>query len=123
MYCLQILNKEITVFIILFAVTITQIFTGVLVNIDRSRSFYVLSWIHKSEIKVVSEGYDLKNIHSMEKLNNLAINQRIDEQISRGLVVLEDKKLRLSFIGTTLVNISDKTAQIFDLKGWKANYH
>jgi len=94
--------------------------------IDRSRSFYVLSWIdnglfvfEKNQLKLVER--ELPSRIDLDRNNLAPMNQRIEEQISRKLVTFQDSKLVLTWSGEVLLNLSTVTARVFNLKGWESN--
>lgn len=92
-----------------------------LLNIDRSRSFYVLEWT-KKELILLREGQlDLNKIHSSEALNKVAIEQRIEEQINRGLMKRGPDRTYLTGTGIFLVKFSDYLSKLFVLRGWQEN--
>jgi hypothetical protein len=93
----------------------------VLINVDRSRSFYVLSWVVYHEIEISPDGYKLNPITSREKVNQIAITQRIDEQLERGLIKATNSKLELTRKGKLLYKFADQMANIYDLQGWFEN--
>lgn len=117
------LNIEIFVFLILFTLSVTQLMSSSLVNIDRSRSFYVLSWVRYSEVLIKNNTVNFDKVESAEKLNKTAMTQRLNEQISRGLVVKTQSKISLSTTGKFIVYISDNLASIANLNGWLNNAH
>ncbi len=94
--------------------------------IDRSRSFYVLSWIDQGLFIDEKNQYVLidkklpTNI-DLDPNNLVPINQRISEQISRKLVTFQDSNLVLTTAGKAMLKISNYTAKIFNLNGWKSN--
>jgi hypothetical protein len=95
--------------------------TTSLLNIDRSRSFYLLSWINKNQL-ICSKGVlDLKNVPSLEKLNQEAINQRILEQRDRNLVHFDYNSCGLTELGNFYLFLSTNLSNIFYLDGWKRN--
>lgn len=93
--------------------------------IDRSKSLYILSWIHKQEFSKVRGGYVLQNkyVPMHESPSELAkeFDQRINEQISRKIVAKNTKQPSLSPIGTIILSLAQFLAKIFNLKGWFAN--
>ena len=93
----------------------------VLINVDRSRSFYVLSWVVNHEIEISPDGYKLNPITSREKVNQIAITQRIDEQLERGLIKATNSKLELTRKGKLLYKFADQLANIYHLQGWFEN--
>ena len=93
-----------------------------ILNIDRSRSTYVLSWVDKGHISIDVSGNILTNgISSNENLNELATIQRVNENITRGLISVGEDKLHLTMTGKFLLSICEGAAVLFDLEGWKSN--
>ena len=92
-----------------------------LVNVDRSRSIYVLSWINEGKIKINNNVIDLAQVESKEKLNIDGVRQRINEQTERGLVIQDGNRLELSKSGQVIIIISKYVAKIFNLNGWEKN--
>jgi hypothetical protein len=104
--------------IVLIFFTITSL---TLVNVDRSRSIYVLSWISEDRVKLNNNYIDLAQVKSTEKLNIDGVRQRINEQIKRGLVIKDGNQLELSKGGLVIVLISKYVAKVFNLNGWDKN--
>jgi hypothetical protein len=119
---MRYINIILILLVFLIASTATQAFTNVVLNIDRSRSFYLLSWVRYEKIEFVNGKLDLENVRSSEKLNSEAIGQRLAEQVSRGLVSNEGK-FELTFRGKMTVKFSDFISSKFSLKGWEINNH
>jgi len=94
---------------------------GTLLNIDRSRSLYVLSWVHFHEISYVNKKPSLDDVISPEAEVWEAISQRIDEHISRGLIENKGKKISLTPRGEFYYEVADILADIYSLDGWKQN--
>jgi hypothetical protein len=93
------------------------IYSFLLVNIDRSRSFYVLSWVKLYQISS-DLPHNLNQIKSSEAINRSAISQRLAEQKTRGLIKEEGGYLKLTNIGNFLFSISNLFAKIFNLSNW-----
>lgn len=93
-----------------------------LLNIDRSRSVYVLSWISKEQIIVENNRY-LVLMSRIEAQDSYAIKQRIEENIQRKLVSADKEigTVKLTRGGDLLLSISECLANIFNLQGWKMN--
>lgn len=106
---------------ILLVAVITLVSQSIFLNIDRSRSFYVLSWIQSNQITYVNGELDISRVNSQEKNNESAIRNRIEEQLSRGLLIESQSDLALSFRGLLVLNASDYLAEIFNLNGWLQN--
>jgi hypothetical protein len=52
-------------------------------------------------------------------LGMLEVNQRIEEQISRGLMTMKSEQVFLTSTGKVIENSADLVAWIFDLEGYK----
>ena len=110
--------QRITIILIIY-ICLTQLF----VNIDRSKSFYVLYWIGNNEID-----YDLTNLTFLAKVPDIASRtnefdfiQRVQEHKIRGLVTQNGKQISLTSAGEIILKISDLCAKYFRLKGWVGN--
>jgi len=113
-------GRDITIyFITLLLFWISTQFT--LVNIDRSRSFYVLSWVNAGEVVNSGDNLDLSKVNSDEKLSTIAIQNRLSEQYQRGYVDFKENKWILTMKGRALLAISNWLATEFKLNGWIEN--
>ena len=92
----------------------------VFVNIDRSKSFYVLYWIKNN--KIVFDDSNSTYILGIPKINDrisdFDFSQRVEEHKLRGLVRENNGELRLTFIGSKVLLFSEFTAEKFNLRGW-----
>jgi hypothetical protein len=113
--------KEIIAFIVVGIIAINLVTSSVALNIDRSRSFYVLSWADKKLINYRGGNLDLGMVKSTEKLNLPAIELRIIEQQERGLIEISESKAELTYRGKILIQISGVIAEILALRNWKTN--
>jgi hypothetical protein len=113
--------KEYVSFLVAGVISITFLTQTVILNIDRSRSFYVLGWVANHSIMISPYELNLNDVLSKEKENSDAVRYRISEQIDRGLMVVNNDVLALTGRGILLVRFSDCISQVFDLRGWKAN--
>lgn len=95
--------------------------TSTLLNIDRSRSFYILSWVDNGFVTFTDDEFKMGGVKSLEKSNSNAIQNRIIEQINRGIIVNTNSNLELSRIGKVIVQVSNLTAKVFSLDGWQKN--
>ena len=92
-----------------------------LVNIDRSRSFYVLSWANEDKVYKSENGFTLVGVVSLEASNNEAINARINEQIQKKFLSYQGDLIQPTFAGSVLVWTADSLSNIFRLENWKKN--
>ncbi len=118
----QLLTKEDFVNLIILSIALCLCFQSLILNIDRSRSFYALSWVSQGKVLVKSDGgFDLRGVMSSESTNLEAINQRLVEQESRGLIEISNDEVRLTKVGIVLFVFAEKIADIYDLQGWNQN--
>lgn len=98
----------------------TIVFPYSLVNIDRSRSFFVLSWVDHGEISVNSGEMTL-NVISHESVDRIGVLQRLNEQQQRGLVTKKDNSFEVTNYGKCMLQIANFLAKLFNLENWEAN--
>lgn len=101
----------------------TLIEQSTIMNIDRSRSFYVLAWTHKNLISYENGSLNLTKVQSDEKLGVTGIETRINEQISRGLITKNSSELKLSNYGKIYYIFAEKLAKVYRLNNWAENNH
>jgi len=89
-------------------------------NIDRSRSFYVLAWVSNGQVENVAGKVKVSS-PSVEALNQKAAKIRIEEAQSRGLLDIENNQYRLTLVGELLLSSSNILANLFELEQWKEN--
>ena len=99
------------------------IFQTALLNVDRSRSFYIIGWVHSQKVQFRADIPDFSKVNSSEKLNPYAMEQRLNEQIDRGHIVKKDNNLTLSVSGSSLFYTAEILAKIFKLNHWLENKH
>ena len=93
-----------------------------LLNVDRSRSLYIFSWIQHGEVQIRDGHLDLSRVHSDERLNTVAIKQRLDEQQLRSLVKVDNSgRVFLTSSGRFVLALSKLLARICHLSGWERN--
>jgi hypothetical protein len=113
--------KETIVEVLLVVTLFTSLANFSLVNIDRSRSFYLLAWIEQGKVLQSNLQLDLSMVFSKENQNIDAIESRLNEQVSRRLVSVNDNYYSLTDLGKVYLFISSKLANWFDLENWKLN--
>jgi hypothetical protein len=95
--------------------------TSILINIDRSRSFYVLSWVDKYQIKSDVDTNPYESVQSPEKYSIGSIQKRVVEQVNRGLISNNGSEFSLTRSGKVTLQVSNFFARIFNLQGWYQN--
>ena len=90
------------------------------VNIDRSKSFYILFWVENNKISISgnNETY-LNNFPKIKnRINEYDFSQRIKEHEARGLISSGNGELVLTKTGKFILLTSDLLARSFRLNGW-----
>ena len=105
---------------LILGLAIAFLLNSFLLNIDRSRSFYVLSWVQNEQIDISSTPTKIQ-IKSRESASLEAVLQRVEENQSRGLISKDSNGLHLTRAGKFLLLTSNVLAHIFVLKNWEAN--
>lgn len=105
---------------VVLSLAVSLVLNVSILNIDRSRSFYVLSWVKNKSIST-EENRLLINIQSAEGRNRRAVIQRITEASSRGLLHRTSEEIELTTLGEILFFGSNQIANIFNLSGWFEN--
>lgn len=94
-----------------------------LINIERSRSTYVIAWVDNGLVRYLpssnSYNYSQKIIEIESNLKML--DQRISENLKRGIFILDQTSIILSIRGKILLRLSNFIALFFNLKGWLNN--
>ena len=108
---------------IILVVVIFLAATNSILNIDRSRSFFVLSWVNKGLVLENGQSIDLSGVSSPERLNALGIKMRITEQMDRGIISHKGSRLFLTWRGKITLSVANFLGDIYKLDGWHTNNH
>lgn len=105
-------GRELTIILIVFT-----LLSFAVLNIDRSRSFYLIKWVSISgnngiSIEDIAKKYGL----SGQDLRDLG--QRVKEQKESGSIVEEEGKLHLTLFGKFVANVSTLIANFASLSGY-----
>ncbi len=111
-----LMYKYLCIALIVFTVAQASI-----LNIDRSRSFYVLAWVQEGKVLVTGNQIDLSKVVSAEASSMTSIQARLIEQSQRGLVTIKEGKYSLTKKGILVLRISDLIAGVFKLELWAKN--
>ena len=91
--------------------------TFLLLNIDRSRSFFLLKWVDSSG----SNGITVQEIQKQKNLSEsdlVAVEQRIQEQDQSGFLIVRNERIYISQEGKVLVFIFRNLARVENLTGY-----
>ena len=125
-FLMLILRRKLCYENVLLMIVISLVFfishQMVLLNIDRSRSYYVIGWVHAGNVEVLNDLYTYDKVVSLEKKNEEASNMRINEQINRGVMVKVGGNLKLTLSGKAMFQTAEILSKIFTLENWKENY-
>lgn len=96
------------------------ILPNTLLNVDRSRSLYILNWVNQKQLKNVG-GELVVNVKSPEGSDLSGVELRLDEQIQRGLVIYSGGEYKLSRSGRFVLQVAEILASSFNLSNWQRN--
>ena len=106
--------------IFLVCIAVSFLFNTLLLNIDRSRSFYVLSWVSNQQITSTSGQIKITS-QSKEATNTEGVMLRMKENITRGFIKSEEETYSLTLKGEVLLGVSKTLSNLFNLNNWKEN--
>ena len=95
--------------------------TTLLLNVDRSRSVYVLKAVDQSvEIINSVSGTPKQSSNKLVEDSDVdAFQIRLDEQVELGTLKKKSTSYELTWLGFSLVRLFDVSAQLFSLRGYK----
>ncbi len=94
-----------------------SISASTVLNVDRSKSFYVISWVH--DLGPISEkNLALKLRTRYGEYDSISIHQRLLEQKARGIFIVEDDLYQTSILGNIYWHAANGIASVFNLSGW-----
>ena len=96
------------------------VFPYALLNIDRSRSFYVLSWVDQGKV-YVENGQIILEVSSTESTDIAGVGSRLKEQEQRGLIREANGVFKVTNTGKLMLLIANSLAKLFNLTNWEAN--
>jgi hypothetical protein len=105
----MIIERSLLIFILL---------SSLILQVDRSRTNYVLSWISEDLVKF-KNGHYITSINNPEALNSVAIEQRLVEHEHRKFLKIEGERVSLTFLGSLALSVSSRIGQVYNLRGWK----
>lgn len=91
-----------------------------LLNVDRSRSFYVLSWVDQGRV-FVENGQIILEVKSAESADIAGVDLRLKEQDQRGLIREGNGIYKVTNTGKLTLWIANLLAKVFNLTNWEAN--
>lgn len=120
LYLLRLSNSKFKFFngneLLIIAISFIVV-TFLLLNIDRSRSFFLLKWVDSSG----SNGITVQEIQKQKNLSEsdlVAVEQRIQEQDQSGFLIVRNERIYISQEGKVLVFIFRNLARVENLTGY-----
>lgn len=111
-----LLGKELAAILLIFT-----ILSFLILNVDRSRSVYLLKWVEMSASSGISSA-ELSDRIGFSRIERVDFEQRIDEQIHSGTIKLDGEKLKLTLVGSVLTRFFDFLARVENLKGYPTSW-
>lgn len=115
------INFKILVFLTSFFMFLTiglQTFT----NVDRSRSLFMFEWIKCAPINTNLNTLQAKIRDNFGSEAEMAFSQRLHEQVSRGLVKINNNSPELTVAGNVVFISAVQLARLAKLEGWQRNF-
>ena len=108
-------GRELVSIVILFA-----LLSFSLLNIDRSRSVYLLKWVSISEQSELTS-QEFIGSRANSKLDVRDLTQRLNEQKSIGTISIRGDRIELTTMGRFIVRLSNFASSFQNLKGYNSN--
>jgi hypothetical protein len=97
--------------------TVFTLLSFAILNIDRSRSFYLIKWVSISGDSGISTE-DIAKRYGLSGRDFSDLGQRVEEQKESGSIVENDGKLHLTLLGKFVANVSTLIANFANLSGY-----
>jgi hypothetical protein len=117
----HVTNKEALAICFVAALVFFDVGQFTLLNIERSRSFYVIAWVAEGKVNSTTSGVITQGVQSFEALNPAAVSQRVIENKDRGLFIVKGGKYQLTTLGQAFLKLSNFLAKNYRLRGWFDN--
>jgi hypothetical protein len=120
----SVFRKKYNLKVMYIIILLACLFQFIFVNIDRSRSFYVISWVQNHNMYFINDQVTVLDgkIKSEESINKFGIESRIKEQLERNILFVNpNSKLELTTYGELIYDISEKLSKLYSLGGWQQN--
>lgn len=91
-----------------------------LLNVDRSRSFYVLSWVDQGKVSN-ENSQTILEVESTEQADIAGVELRLKEQQQRGLIQETNGIYMITSMGKLTLGIANVLAKMFNLTNWEVN--
>ncbi len=107
-------NREFLSVLIAFTVA-----SSLLLNIDRSRSVYLVKWVYQysKESPVTLE--EIIQVKGLTEAEGLSIKQRVGEQGQLAFIKNDQKGLSVTWLGRAFIRIAEISSKLFSLKGFE----
>jgi len=89
------------------------------VNVDRSRSFTTLKWVHELQLSGPVSVDEIENAKRLTARDVTAIEQRIEEQVQFGTLNGKGDGFVLSAFGEIILSIANGLSVVCNLKGYQ----
>jgi len=106
-------NRELAVVAISFI-----IITSFALNIDRSRSVFVLKWVNELSISSSVQIEEIAEFKNLSPLDSAAVAQRLDEQKQLGMLREVGDGYELSLLGKIFIKLASVIAKVMNLDGF-----
>lgn len=115
---LNLSTRDVIQLIVIGFLASCLVIPNTLLNVDRSRSFYVLAWVDAGKVSLKNGEFVIR-AESLEASDEGGIAQRIVEQQDRGLI--QEDQMTLTAKGKFFLDLADFLSRVFKLENWKLN--
>jgi hypothetical protein len=101
---------------ILIAFTVAS---SLLLNIDRSRSVYLVKWVYQYSKESPVPLEEIIAVKRLTEAEGLSIKQRVGEQGQLAFIKNDQKGLSVTWLGRAFVSLAEICSKLFNLNGFE----
>jgi len=110
-----VIGREFLIILIAFTITST-----LLLNIDRSRSVFLVKWVYENSKEAPIPIEDLIKLKNLSATEGLSITQRVGEQGQMAFIKESGSGLEVTLAGRLFIQMSSFISKLLNLKGYQS---
>lgn len=111
----RVVGQEFLIILIAFTITST-----LLLNIDRSRSVFLVKWVYENSKEAPIPIEDLIKLKNLSATEGLSIAQRVGEQGQMAFIKESGSGLEVTLAGRFFIQMSSLISKVLNLKGYQS---
>lgn len=111
----RVVGREFLIILIAFTITST-----LLLNIDRSRSVFLVKWVYENSKEAPIPIEDLIKLKNLSTTEGLSIAQRVGEQGQMVFIKEGGSGLEVTLAGRIFIQMSSFISKLLNLKGYQS---